>query len=54
MLIKKKPYKQSGKTNISKDKRLKAMPVGWRISRNGNLYFENRRNRTDISQDKGL
>ncbi len=50
---KKKPqvvYKrdiQHGTTNVFRDKRLKAMPSGKRISKTGKIYYEYRKNRTD-------
>jgi hypothetical protein len=40
-------YKQAGTSNRSVDMARKAKRPGWRISDEGNLYFENRRNRSD-------
>ena len=45
---------QTGKTNTAVDKKLKAKKVGWRKSKSGNLYFENRRNRSDKNKRKKL
>jgi len=38
---------RTGKTNIRKDRRLKALPAGKRLSKSGRVYYENRRNRSD-------
>lgn len=41
-------YEQSGKRkDIKKDKEIKALHAGWRKSKLGRYYFENRRNRSD-------
>ena len=40
---------QVGKTNISRDKKRKAMPPGKRISKTGKIYYEGRKNRSDLS-----
>ena len=37
----------SGKTNILRDAPRKALPAGKRISKDGNVYYENRANRAD-------
>lgn len=42
-----KIYKQVGKTDISIDKLYKAKLPGWRKSKSGKRYFENRKNRSD-------
>lgn len=48
-----KPYvlysltKQKGKSKTRLDKDYKALPPGKRISKNGNVYYEYRKNRTD-------
>ena len=39
---------QTGKTNKMVDFPLDAMPPGWRISDNGNIYYEARKNRSDL------
>lgn len=41
------------KWNIHLDaKRKRAKPPGWRVSKNGRLYFENRVNRSDKPKSK--
>lgn len=40
---------QTGKTTKSIDKKRKALPPGKRISKNGNTYWEYRKNRSDIN-----
>jgi len=42
-----KIYKQVGKSDLHLDRLLDAKPPGWRKSKNGNWYFENRKNRSD-------
>lgn len=37
-----------------KDKQLKALHPGKRISKNGNVYYEYRRNRADLNRKKRL
>lgn len=44
---KRKTYRQVGKSNRRADRKRKAKPVGWRRSKSGKRYFENRRNRSD-------
>ena len=40
--------KQTGKRKSLKlDRKRKAKPVGKRVSKNGNVYYETRRNRSD-------
>lgn len=46
--MKKKIKKQTGKTNLKIDSKRKAKPVGKRISKNGKVYYEYRKNRTDV------
>ncbi len=48
----KKSDHQTGKTNIKRDKVRKAMPPGKRISKSGNIYWEGRRNRSDLSGER--
>jgi len=40
---------QTGKTTKSIDKKRKALPPGKRISKNGNIYYEMRANRSDLT-----
>lgn len=43
-------FKQSGKIpNIKRDKARRALAPGKRVSRTGKIYFETRRNRSDLS-----
>lgn len=39
---------QTGTSIKSKDKKRKAMPPGKRISKNGKIYYEARKNRSDL------
>lgn len=41
-------------SNVKKDKQLQALPPGKRISKNGNVYYENRVNRADKGKLYGL
>lgn len=43
-----KKYHQTGKTTIWLDAKLPAKLPGWRKSKNGNWYYEARRNRSDM------
>jgi len=43
---------QTGKTTKSIDKKRKALPPGKRISKNGNIYYEMRANRSDLRGKK--
>jgi hypothetical protein len=45
-LLKYVPY-QTGTSNLHKDRQVKALPSGKRISRTGKTYWETRRNRSD-------
>jgi len=36
------------KRGLKLDEKRKAKPPGWRVSRSGRIYFENRRNRSDL------
>lgn len=47
-------YMQTGSSNLFRDKKLKAKKVGWRYSDTGNIYFENRKNRSDKNRKMGL
>ena len=40
--------RQTGTSNMSIDRKRKALAPGKRISKKGNIYFENRRNRSDV------
>ena len=40
---------QTGTSNIKRDKVRKAMPPGKRMSRTGKIYFEYRKNRSDLT-----
>ena len=41
--------RQTGKRiSLEADKKRKALPAGKRISKNGKIYYEFRRNRTDL------
>ena len=40
---------QTGKTNKVVDKRRTALPPGKRISKSGKIYFESRKNRSDLT-----
>lgn len=43
---------QTGKTkNILMDRKRKALPPGWRISKSGKRYYESRKNRSDMPGD---
>lgn len=39
---------QVGKTNLSRDKKRQALMPGKRISKNGKIYWETRKNRSDL------
>lgn len=39
--------KQTGSSNFKADGKRKAMAPGKRLSRNGNVYYESRKNRSD-------
>lgn len=39
--------KQTHWSAKASDRQLNALPPGWRISKNGTLYYETRRNRSD-------
>lgn len=38
---------QTGKSDVARDKKLAALAPGKRISKNGNVYYEYRKNRSD-------
>jgi len=44
--------KQIGTSNAYRDKRRSALPPGKRISKAGNIYFESRKNRSDLVGSK--
>lgn len=43
---------QTGKTNVKRDKARKALPPGKRISKTGKIYYEGRKNRSDLPGSK--
>lgn len=45
-------YRQVGKSNLEIDRMLDAKTPGWRQSKKGNWYFENRKNRSDMKGKK--
>ena len=47
-----KVYKQVGKTTVEIDRMLDAKLPGWRKSKKGHIYFENRKNRSDRKGSK--
>lgn len=51
---KNKTIKQTGYSNIAYDKRLQANKPGKRISKKGNVYYENRENRSDKGKLLGI
>lgn len=44
----KKSSRQTGTSKLKADKKRKALPPGKRISKNGNVYYEYRKNRSDV------
>ncbi len=44
--------KQTGRTNLLIDKLFKARLVGKRISKRGKVYYEYRKNRSDVDRNK--
>jgi hypothetical protein len=46
--------KQTGKTSIAIDRKIQALPVGKRISKSGNVYYEARANRSDKGRLLGV
>lgn len=42
-----KKNRQTGKSDKKMDKKRSALPPGKRISKNGNVYYEYRKNRSD-------
>ena len=49
--VNKQTHKNQTKRGKKLDKKKKALPPGWRISKNGNRYYEDRANRSDLSRD---
>ena len=43
---------QVGKTNVKADAKRKALAPGKRISKSGNIYWETRKNRSDVPGKK--
>lgn len=46
--------RQTGSTNKAKDLQYTALPPGWRKSKTGHFYYENRKNRSDINVKKKI
>lgn len=44
----KRVYKQTGKSNEKRDKKRKAKAPGWRRTARGTVYYETRKNRSDM------
>ena len=44
----KRVYKQTGKSNEKRDKKRKAKAPGWRRTAHGTVYYETRKNRSDM------
>ena len=44
-----KKIMQTGSSDLARDKMRKAKKVGWRVSKSGKKYFENRKNRSDVN-----
>ena len=53
-IVKKKTIKQTGTSNKAYDKRFSAKPPGKRKSKSGNIYTENRANRSDKGRLLGI
>ncbi len=43
---------QTGKSNIARDKKREALMPGKRISKTGKIYYEFRKNRSDLGNSK--
>ena len=43
---------RTGKTNIPRDKKRSALTPGKRISKSGKIYYEKRKNRSDLKGTK--
>jgi len=43
---------QTGKSNVKRDKKRDALPAGKRISKSGKVYYEYRKNRSDLKGKK--
>lgn len=46
--MKRKKYKQTGKTTKEVDLKYSAKKPGWRKSKSGKRYYEARKNRSDV------
>jgi len=53
-VVLKRSRTQTGKSNIKSDRKRVAMAPGKRSSKNGNIYYEKRRNRSDMNKRKRL
>ena len=47
-----KYYPQKGTSNTKKDSARRAKKPGYRLSKTGNVYFENRKNRSDSKSEE--
>jgi hypothetical protein len=47
-----KAQHQTGETTIKRDRTRKALPPGKRLSKSGKVYYEYRKNRSDILGEK--
>lgn len=45
---------QTGKTSIPEDRKIRALKAGKRISKTGHIYWETRKNRSDVEPSKKL
>jgi len=48
------PHHQTGRTHTSVDRRYKALHPGKRVSINGVMYYEYRKNRTDVNRTRRI
>jgi len=53
-VVLKRVKKQTGISNTVRDKVRKALPPGYRVSKTGRIYYESRRNRSDLSKRRKL
>lgn len=52
--LKDEPIGDNKRRDLRKDAKLPALPPGKRISKDGNVYYESRENRTDVSKKERL
>ena len=43
---------QTGKSNLTRDRKRNAKSPGWRIAKSGKPYFERRKNRSDAGKKR--